>query len=209
MRLAIFGASGRTGQPLVEKAIAAGHQVTALVRNPAKLTVTDPQITVITGDALDPQAVEQTIADADAVISVVGQSKGAPADLQTRITKNIVAAMDRHHVKRLISLTGAGVAAPQDRPKLINHIIKLALKLFSGQVLHDAEQHAAVIQQSDLDWVIVRGPVLTSDPPKGSYRVGWVGVNTASRITRADLAEFLLHAVSDSRYLRQMPMVSN
>lgn len=75
--------------------------------------------------------------------------------------------------------------------------------------MKDAEQHAEVIKQSDLDWVIVRGPMLTDGPHTGKYRVGWVGVNTGSRISRADLADFMLKQVADETYLSKLPMVSN
>lgn len=209
MKLAIFGASGRTGRPLVEQALAAGHSVTALLRDPAKLPVSNERLTIIQGDALDPQAVERTVAGADAVLSTLGQTKGAPKNMQTVATQNIVAAMQQHGVRRLVSLTGAGVRALQDKPKLIDHIIRFALQTLSGDVLRDAEAHADVLRASDLDWVLVRGPVLTDGPYTGKYRVGWVGVNTSPRIARADVADFMLKQTTDSNYVCQAPMVSD
>jgi len=209
MQITIFGASGRTGRHLVEQALAQGHTVVALVRNPSKLTLSHENLRVIKGDATDPDAVERAIAGSDTVISALGHVKGSPTDVQTTATRHIIAAMERQGVRRLVSLTGAGVAAPQDRPKLINRIIKFALVTLSGDVLRDAEAHAEVIRRSNLDWVIVRGPMLTDAPRTGSYRVGWVGVGTSPRITRADLADFMLTQASDTRFIRQLPMVSN
>jgi putative NADH-flavin reductase len=209
MKLTIFGATGRTGIPLVQQALAAGHSVTALARTPEKLSITHDQLTVVQGDATDPAAVERAVAGAEAVLSALGQTKGAPKDMQTVATRNIVAAMQQHGVRRLVSLTGAGVDAPQDQPKLINHLITFALKTLSGDVLRDAEGHAEVIRNSDLDWVIVRGPMLTEGPYTGQYRVGWVGVNTSARIARADVADFMLKQVTDDTYLRQAPMISD
>jgi putative NADH-flavin reductase len=208
MKLTIFGATGRTGIPLVQQALAAGHSVTALARTPEKLPITHDQLTVVQGDATDSAAVERAVAGAEAVLSALGQTKGAPKDMQTVATRNIVAAMQQHGVRRLVSLTGAGVDAPQDQPKLINHLITFALKTLSGDVLRDAEGHAEVIRNSDLDWVIVRGPMLTEGPYTGQYRVGWVGVNTSARIARADVADFMLTQVTDDTYLRQAPMIS-
>jgi putative NADH-flavin reductase len=208
MKLTIFGATGRTGIPLVQQALAAGHSVTALARTPEKLPITHDQLTVVQGDATDSAAVERAVAGAEAVLSALGQTKGAPKDMQTVATRNIVAAMQQHGVRRLVSLTGAGVDAPQDQPKLINHLITFALKTLSGDVLRDAEGHAEVIRNSDLDWVIVRGPMLTEGPYTGQYRVGWVGVNTSARIARADVADFMLKQVTDDTYLRQAPMIS-
>lgn len=209
MKIAIFGASGRTGRHLVDQTLAQGHSVVALVRDPAKLPVSHANLTTIKGDASDAAAVERAIAGSDAVISALGQVKGSPKDIQTTATRNIVAAMERHGVRRLVSLTGAGVPASQDQPKLIDRIIKFALVTLSGDVLRDAEAHTAVIRSSNLDWVIVRGPMLTDAPRTGAYRVGWVGVGTSSRITRADLADFMLTQIDDTKLLRQLPMVSN
>lgn len=209
MKLTIFGATGRTGTPLVQQALEAGHEVVALVRTPAKISIQNDRLTLVQGDAMNPVDVEKAVQGADALISVLGHSKDSPKDMQTVAIRNIVAAMQKYGVKRLISLTGAGVDTPQDKPKLMNHVIKFTLKVMSGNVLKDAEQHAEVIRNSPLDWVIVRGPMLNDGPHTGKYRVGWVGVNTGTRISRADVADFLLKQVSDNTYLRQAPMISD
>ena len=208
MKLAIFGATGRTGRLLVEQALAAGYDVVALARIPSKLPLQDARLSVVQGDVTDPAAVTAVVRGADAVISVIGHAKGAPPDVQTVAARHIVAAMRQNGVRRLISLTGAGVDAPQDRPTVLHHLIKLALRIAAGPVLRDAVGHAAVIRQSGLDWTIVRAPMLTEGPRVGSYRVGWVGVDTGPRLARSDLAAFLLAQVTDRTYLGQLPMVS-
>jgi putative NADH-flavin reductase len=146
MKLAIFGATGRTGLPLVKQALEAGYEVVTLVRTPAKMPFEHDRLTLVQGDAMNPTDVEKVVQGTDAVISVLGHSKDSPRDLQAVATRNIVAAMQKYGVKRLVSLTGAGVEAPQDRPKLVNHLIKIALKLLSGDVLKDAEQHVEVMK---------------------------------------------------------------
>jgi putative NADH-flavin reductase len=208
MHLTVFGASGRTGKPLVEQALAAGHTVTAFVRDAARLPMTHERLQIVVGDVADSNAVGRSIEGADAVLSVIGHVKGSRKDIQTVATDVIIRAMQTHNVRRLISLTGAGVPAPQDQPKLLDRIIKLALQTLAGDVLRDALQHAARIKQSDRDWVIVRAPMLTDDPHTGNYRVGWVGVNSGPRVARADVADFMLQQVSDQTYLHQAPVVS-
>ncbi len=209
MELAVLGASGRTGRPLVQQALDAGHDVIALVRTPATFPIKHDRLTVVQGDALNAADVDEVVQGADAVLSTLGHSKNSPKDLQTVATKNIVAAMEKYGITRFVSLTGAGVDAPQDKPKFINHVIKFALKTMQGAVLADAEQHAKVLQASQLDWVIVRGPMLTEGPYTGKYRVGWVGVNTGTRISRADVADFMLKQVTDNTYIHKAPMVSD
>ena len=209
MKLTIFGASGKTGIPLTQQALDAGYQVTAFVRDPNKLPITHERLTVVKGDAADPAAVEAAVTGADAVISALGPTPTAPPGIHTTATRNIVAAMKKQGVRRLVSLTGAGVEAPEDQPKLINHIIKLALKTLAGDVLRDGQGHALIIQSSDLDWVIVRGPRLQDGPRTGNIKVGWVGVGTGTTINRPDLAEFMIKQATSDTYLRKMPAVSN
>lgn len=210
MKLVIFGASGRTGIPLVEQALAVGNDVVAAVRTPAKLPIQHERLTVLPGDVMNRADVERAVAGGDVLLLALGHTKNSPADMQAVATRHILAAMQKHGVKRLVSLTGAGVAAPQDKPKLFNHLIKFALKTLSGAVLKDAEDHIRLIQaQPGLEWVVVRVPMLTDGPRTGNYRVGWVGVNTGPRIARADVADFMLKQVSDNRFVGQMPMISD
>jgi putative NADH-flavin reductase len=208
MKLTIFGASGRTGRPLVEQALAAGHEVTAFVRDPARLPISDARLHVVQGDVMNAAQVDEAVRGADAVLSVLGHAKGSPKNMQTVATENIVAAMQKHGVRRLISLTGAGVKDPQDQPKLVDHAIRGLLVLLQKDVLRDAEQHARVIQQSALDWTIVRGPRLNEGPRTGTYRVGMIGKNSGTLVSRADLADFMLKHVDDTTYLGQAPVVS-
>ncbi len=211
MKLAIFGASGRTGRPLVEQALAQGHEVAVLVRDTAKFPIKHERLTVVQGDATDAQKVEQVVAGKDGVISALGHVKGSPPDLLTSAITNILAAMKKNGVRRLVSLTGAGVPDPLDQPKLIDNLIRALFKLPIGgmkQVLQDSVGHVEKIKASRLDWVIVRGPRLTEDPPKGQYRVGYVGKDSGIQVARADLADFMLKQLTDNQYLHKLPVVS-
>ena len=209
MKLAIFGATGKTGKPLVEQALAQGHEVTALVRTPAKLPLESDHLTLIQGDALDPDDVERTVNGADAVLSALGHAKGSPDNLQTAATKYILTAMKGRGVKRFVSLTGAGVEDPNDAPKLADKVIRFLLKTFAGDVLEDAKNHAEVLRRNrDIDWVMVRGPRLTKGQHTGNYRVGYVGKNSSTQISHADTADFMLSQVTDDTYVHQAPVVS-
>lgn len=180
----------------------------ALVRDASKLAASDEQLTVVTGDVRDGDAVERAVMGSDVVLSLFGQVKGSPRSLQTDGTKQIVAAMQKHGVRRLVTLSGGGLRAPQDRPKIPDRIIRTLLRVLSGHVLADAEGHLAVLRESGLDWTVVRGPMLTEEPGKGRYRVGWVGVGTGTRISRDDLADFILTQIDDRSFVGQMPFIS-
>lgn len=209
MKLAVFGATGRTGKPLVAAALERGHEVRALARDPAKLDVSQDNLLVIRGDALNAADVAETVAGCDAVLSVLGQTKGSPKDLQTTATRHIVAAMKTHGVTRVISLTGAGVRDPNDAPKLIDRVFGLLLATVARSVIRDADAHAEVLRQSGLEWTLVRGPRLTEGPRTGSYKVGYVGKDSGTQASRADVADFMLSQLDDDTWIRKAPMVSS
>ena len=210
MKIAIFGATGRTGLPLIEQALTAGYQVVAFVRDPAKLTIQNEHLTVVQGDVLNKADVAKAItSDLDAVISVLAPVKGSPKDLMPLAASHIIAAMKQQGVKRLIYMTGAGVDFPEDKPKLFDKLIKFALKTMAGDVLKQSELGVREVQNSGLEWVIPRGPMLNNNPHTGKYRVGWVGVNTGSRLSRADAADFILKQIKGNTYLRKAPALSN
>ncbi|NDJ78926.1 MAG: SDR family oxidoreductase [Chloroflexi bacterium] len=209
MKVAIFGATGRTGIPLVEQALVAGHEVVALVRTPAKMTIQHERLTVVPGDVMNAADVEQVIAGTDAVISALSPDRNAPDDLLPTAARNILAAMQQHNVPRIVYMTGAGVAAPQDQPKLINHIIKFALKTMAGKVLEQSERAVDLVRESDREWIVVRAPMLQDGAHTGNIRVGWVGVNTGPRLVRADAADFMLQQLADNTHVRQAPVISN
>ncbi len=209
MKLAVFGASGRTGKPLVAQALERGFEVRALVRDPAKLDVSQENLLVIRGDVLNATDVAETVDGCDAVLSVLGQTKGSPKDLQTVATRHIVAAMKTYGVTRVVSLTGAGVRDPNDRPKLVDRVFGLLLATVARNVIQDADAHAEVLRQSGLEWTLVRGPRLTEGPRTDTYKVGYVGKDSGTQASRADIADFMLRQLSDDAWVRKAPMVSS
>lgn len=207
--IALFGGTGGTGLHVTQKALDAGYRVKALVRTPEKMTRTHENLEVIQGDVLNPEEVRKVVSGSDVVVSVFGHVKGSPAGLQTNGTKNIVEAMKAEGVSRIISLSGGGLPYPEkDQPKFPDKMIRFVMKVAVPKVLNDAIDHHKVLENSGLEWTIVRGPRLTNNPESGNYRVGWVGVNASTQIPRADLADFIVKLVEDRQYDGQMPFVS-
>lgn len=208
MRVAVFGATGRTGRLLVEQALGAGYGVTAFVRHPSKLGVEHERLSVVKGDVLDGERVDAAVSEADVVLVALGHVKGSPENVQTEGTRNIVEAMWRHGVRRLVSLTGAGVRDEEDRPKLVDWAILALLAPLQPAVLADARRHVEVIRESGLDWTVVRAPRLTDGPRNGRYRAGYVGRESGMKVSRADVAEFMVAQLGDGAWIRRMPVVS-
>lgn len=208
-KIALFGATGQTGRKFLEAAIEKGYEVKALVRDKAKLPFTHARLSIVEGDVLNSGDVSKVVEGADVAVSLFGHVKNSPAWLQTNGTKNIIAAMDKHQVQRIISLSGGGLPFPEkDQPKFADHLIRTIMKIAVPKILNDAIAHADVLKISNKKWVIVRGPRLTNDVKLGTYRVGWVGVNASTKISRSDLADFIVTLVEDERYNYQMPFVS-
>lgn len=208
-KIALLGATGGTGNEFLKQALEAGYPIKVLVRTPEKLEQDSPQLEVIQGDVLNQEDVDELVQGADLVVSLFGHVKGSPDWLQTEGTKNIVEAMEKYDVPRIISLSGGGLPFPEkDEPGFIDYLIRFIMRIFAAQILKDAKKHAEVLRNSDIDWVIVRGPRLTYGEKRGDYRVGWVGVNSGTQISRADLADFILKQVEEDMFDGQMPFVS-
>jgi putative NADH-flavin reductase len=209
MKLAIFGATGRTGRVLLQKALEEDHQVTVLVRNPAKLTEQNDHLTVIQGSLNDISGVEQAVAGAEAVLSVLGPANNQPTYEISRGMQVIITAMQQQGVKRLVVSAGAGVGDPDDSPRLFNQLMNVLLKATSRYVYEDMLKTVELVRASDLDWTVMRVPMLTDDPATGNVKVGMVGKGMGPRISRADMANFMLQQAKSNQFIRKAPAISN
>ncbi len=209
MKIVVFGATGGTGKQVVRQALEAGYQVTAFVRSPEKLDVDGLNLKIIQGDVMEADKVEQAIAGQDAVISTLGATRPPVSGMMETAARNIVSAMQKNNVKRLLSTTGGGVRDPRDKPKLFDKIMKALLTVLAKDVLQDSEANVDHIRASDLDWTIVRFPRLLDGPRTGKYRVGYIGKDSGSQLSRADAADFILKELEKGEYVHKVPMVSD
>jgi putative NADH-flavin reductase len=206
MRIAVFGATGRTGVPLVRRALNRGHEVVAFVRSPGKLDVEDDALTVVEGDAYTGEGVAEAVAGADAVASVLGQTGSGPDDLLTVAGDHVLAAMRDHGVDRLVTLVGAGVRLPGESVSLTGRIVGTALKLLQPEVLEDAENHVDSVRATELRWTVVRAPRLSEDPGTGNFEAGDVTPGRKA-IPRADVATFVLDCIEEDTFVHELPRV--
>lgn len=209
MRILVVGATGPTGQQIVEQGLAQGHEVTALVRNPDKLEMQHNSLQIMKGDILDSGSLETAVQQQQAVISSLGTKKISlePVTLFSEGTKNLLQAMELHSVKRLICITGIGAGDSKGHGGFLYD--KLILPLVLRRIYDDKDRQEAEIRRSNLNWTIVRPGLLTNEPARGSYRIltDLTGV-TAGKISRADVAAFVLQQLADDRYLHQTPLLS-
>ena len=208
MKIVVFGASRGAGLQVVKQALEAGHIVTAFVRSPEKFEVRHANLIVFKGDAMDASAVENAIIGQDSVISALGPTRPPILHMMETSAKNIVTGMKKHGVCRLISTTGAGVRQPEDEPKFIDNFIGFLLNILAKDVELDSAENVQVICTSDLDWTVVRFPRLMDGEHTSKYRVGFVGKDSGTQLSRADAADFILKELAEKKWLRKLPVVS-
>lgn len=211
MKITIFGATGGAGKQLVEQALSAGDQVVAYARNPSKLnTIKHENLTIVQGELTDQAMIESAVSGTDAVISVLGPRGGSKSKPLTRGTQNIVEAMQKKGVRRLIISSTASVSDPNDLPdRKVNALVNL-VKRTMHDVYEEIISVAETVRKSDRDWTIVRLIMLNNKPKSGKVKVGYLGKGeVGTRISRADVADFMLKQIQDTKYLRQAPVISN
>ncbi len=209
-RITVFGATGGTGKQVVEQALAEGYEVVAYARDPSRLNISHVHLTVVRGELSDQALIEDAIQGTDAVLSALGphgRSKNKPI---SQGMQNIIAAMKKQGVRRLIITSTLSAKDPRDRPDLPTRAMVSLVKIMVHGAYEDIVSVAEMVRASDLDWTIVRLALLNNKPKTANVKIGYVGRGEVGRgISRADIADFMLRQVSDTRYLRRAPAISN
>ncbi len=208
MKVIIFGSTGSTGRQVVKQALDQGHDVTAFARNPEKLDLKHKKLRVIKGNVLELPSVEQAILGQDVVLCTLGLPAMDKSNLRANGTKNIIRAMEKTGVKRLICQSSEGVGDSRATLPFLMKFLIVPFVLRRAFADHEIQENH--IKESRLDWIIARPAALTDGELTGSYQHG----NSAEsksltfKISRADTADFMLKQVADNRYLYQTPIVS-
>jgi putative NADH-flavin reductase len=209
MKLIIIGATGGTGRALVEQSLAQGDVVTAFVRNPVKMKTVHARLVVVKGDVLDYDSLETAVRGQDAVLSALGHKRFFLKNtILSDGTKNIIRAMEKHKVKKLIFESSLGVGDSKGKLGLYYTLFVIPFIIFF--YYRDKELAERYIRESSLDWTIVRPGQLTDGKKRGVYREGLNVGNWFSsvRISRADVADFMLKHLTDNSYLKKTPGVA-
>lgn len=198
MKLTVLGASGGVGQHIVSLAVAAGHQVTAVVRDPARLASRHPHLTVMRADALDAGSLRTAVGGAGAVLSGIGAaSRHDPLKPASTSARAAVEAMEATGVRRIVVVS----AAPLNRsgvgqPFVVRRVLSPLLWAALEEVYTDLERMERVLRESGLDWTAVRPPRLLNTPGRGRYRYAAEAGPPGLSIARADVAQAMLDFVT-------------
>jgi len=206
MKIIIFGSTGSIGAHLVKQALEAGHTVTAFVRDPAKLQIKHPDLSIAQGDIMDIASVVNAIKGHDAVLCAIGA--GRKGTVRSQGTLNVIQAMEQTGVKRLVCETTLGAGDSRGNLNFVWKYIMFGMLL--REAYKDHEMQETYIKRSNLDWTIVRPAAFTDGPHTGVYEHGFstTAKNITLKISRADVADFMLKQLNDNRYLRKTPGLS-
>ncbi|WP_426070474.1 NAD(P)-dependent oxidoreductase [Janthinobacterium sp. DSP2-3-3] len=203
MKLAIFGASGATGRQLLRQALDAGHTVSVLLRSADALPIDHARLTRIVGQLGHPATMRAVVQDAEAVISVLGARKGGAQNICSDAMRHILPAMQATGARRLIALSAYGASETYKASWFIRFVRKMI-----GAKMRDKDKMEALVRASATDWTLVRPPALTNGPSTGVYRSGTtLKPGIMGRISRADLAAFMLRTAEQGNHLDQAPVV--
>ena len=212
MKLTVFGATGGVGRELVTQALDRGGHVTAYARNPAKLTITHPNLTVVAGELADREAVQRAIHGADAVISALGPSLDRKATGMPLVdgTRTIVDATQAEGVQRYIGMATPSLRDLRDSRSLLGVVVPFMGRTFLSRAYRELLEMSKHVTDSALSWTIGRFTRPTDGARTGTVRAGFLGRDRiGASITRADIAGFLLDQTTDSRFHRAAPAISN
>jgi uncharacterized protein YbjT (DUF2867 family) len=206
MKLVVFGANDPTGRLVTRRALAEGHIVTAVTRRPDTFAIEDPGLRVVGADALEAAAVEEVVAGQDRVISTLGVPyTREPVTIYSRSARNILAAMGRHGLRRLVCVTSIGVhpELPPEEKFFFRKVIGPILLAMGRPLYEDARRMEEIVRATDLDWTIVRPSGLFDAATVSDYRIAVAPRRLPGMFTsRADLADVLLREAVDDRNVR-------
>jgi putative NADH-flavin reductase len=213
MNVTVFGATGGVGAQVVEQLRSRGHHVTAYVRNPSKVPSSwGDDVTVVTGELTDADAVDHAVQGADAVVSALGPSLDRKATGLPLIegTRTIVDAMQRHGVRRYVGNGTPSVLDPREKPTWQTRLSTFMAKSFLRRAYDELVGMSQIVMGPGLDWTIVRFLQPKDGPAEGAVRHGFYGTDKLGfGVTRADIAAFTAAQVDDPRYIGAAPAISN
>jgi len=208
MKLLLIGATQGIGFELLQQALQAGHEVILIARNPDRLDINHEHLNVVKGDILSKSAIEQTVNGQDAVCITIGtKPTREPVSVYSEGTKAVIEAMKKSSCRRLLCVTGIGAGDSRGHGGFFYD--KIINPLLLKTIYEDKDRQEAIVRQSELDWEIIRPGFLTNGARTGKYRIltNLSGVK-AGKISRADVADFMLGEVSEMRYSKQTPLLT-
>lgn len=206
-KIAVLGGTGKAGSYLLNQLVNKGYFVNVLARNPGKIEQSNPLIEVVLGNARDYESIHNLLSGCDAVISTLGPSRGEP-DTCSVAVGHIIHAMQELTIQRYIEVAGLAINTPDDRKGFQTRLIVGILRLFFPAVIDDRQKGYLQLEGSKIDWTIVRCPMIQLSSSAGPIKISLTDC-PGRKVSTTDLAEFLISQLSEEKFIRKAPFLSN
>jgi putative NADH-flavin reductase len=206
MKVTIFGANGRVGSLVVEEALSQGYEVVAFVHHSLP-AITHQNLSVIQGDIYDPKVIESAIKGSDVVISALGSWHTKKKDILSIGMENILPAMKQLGVSRIITLTGADARAGGDKLSIIHKFSHVGINLTNGKIMKDSEKHISMLEASDLNWTIIRSPIMNEKCDAAKYQLTTKRPLPWQTINRHSVAKAMVAMIITDEFNRKAPYI--
>lgn len=206
MKVLVFGANGRVGLLLVKQLVKQNYEVVAFVHGNNNLPKSS-LISVIKGDIYSRENVSSAMKGCDVIISALGSWGTPKKDILTSAMENIIPEMEKQKIKRIITLTGADALASMEKPTLIQQVTRPIFTLLAKNILEDSEKHITLLENSKLDWTILRSPVMNNIGNPKNFCLKDKPPNPFRTINRQSVAIALSNQITDTAFIHQAPFI--
>ncbi len=206
MKIIVFGANGRVGSLLVAELIKQNYKVVAFIHGENNLPK-NKLVTIFKGDIYNSKNVSSAMKGCNVIISALGSWGTPKKDILTSAMKNIIPAMKEQKIKRIITLTGADALASKEKPTITQKITRPIFTVLAKNILEDGENHIALLENSELDWTVVRSPVMNNIGNPKRFYLSNNTPNPFRTINRQSVAIVLTNQISDTAFIHQAPYI--
>lgn len=209
MQVTIFGANGKVGSEVVKYILDKRQDSVVVFVHKHSAFVSGPRLKIVKGDIHSKQDVLNAVEGSDIIVSCLGSWGTKTKDILTVGMANIVEAMTNNHIKRLISLTGTDAVASGDQKSLFSSLTHALIKVSPARkILIDGENHIKIIEASNLDWTILRSPIMNTKGSDKAYTLSLVHPMPWSTVNRNSVALSIIKLLDDTAYLHQAPFIT-
>jgi len=206
-KIAVIGGTGKAGKYLFKRLIDQNFRIKVLVRNPDKLNITNPLIEKVIGDVRNYESVYSLIEGCGSVVSTLGQTRGEDPIFSQAAT-TIVKAMNALNVKRYVVITGLTIDTIHDKKSFKTKLLSGIMKICYPAVITDKQKEYDILTDSNLDWTVIRLPLIKQTEASGNIKISLTDC-PGKEIGSTDLADFIINQLSDNRFIRKSPFISN
>lgn len=204
LNIAVLGANGGIGNRVVLQALNVGHKVTAIVRTPGNLEITHPNLQIVQGDVMKPDILAEHLRNKDVVISAIGKNSLKKTTLYSQGNKNLIEAMKRAGTNRAFFISASGLEVNPTHSLPVKFATKFILQTLLRNMYADLWTMEKIIKESNINWTIMRPPRLLDSPVTGNYRTTADGfLNNGLKISRADVAHFIVHNLTNETIIKK------